>query len=139
VTGRFGVDQRLELVVSGAPKVSMGTVSVTLAGLTTNSNVRLCGALEVLINGEPVATERNVRETNVSRLKIESRFEFSVFQPLAGRFPVFGVRACGTSWMFTTHQVEQLRALLVVYSDLAKAVQGDPNATDQAAPGQTTL
>lgn len=139
VTGKFGIAQGLHVIVSGAPKVSMGTISVTLSGYSADTRLRLCESLEVLINGEPMSTDRNVRESLAGKVKIESRFDFPVFQPLAGNFPVFGVRACGTSWAFTPHQLEQLRALFVVYSDLAKAIQNDPEATPATAPGQTAL
>lgn len=144
VTGKFEVAHRLHVIISGAPKVSMGTISVTLSGATRIPTVRTCQALEVLINGEPMSTERNEGTASVDRVKIESRFEFSVFRPLAGRLPVFGVRACGTTWAFTPHQLEQLRALLAVYSDLATKVQSDTEGEPEsdaipAAAGQTAL
>ena len=138
VTGRFEIARGLNVIISGAPKVSMGTIAVTLFGVSHDTKVRMCEAVQVLINGEPFSTERNVKDTNVSEVKIESRFDFSVFQPLAERFPVFGVRACGVSWGFTPDQLDQLRALLAVYSDLAKKVQ-EEGETPTTAPGQTTL
>lgn len=138
VTGKFGVASGLTVIISGAPKVSLGTISVTLSGYASSS-VRLCTALEVLINGEPIGTEHNEGAPISGGVKIESKFDFSVFQPLAGRFPVFGVRACGTTWAFTPEQVEKLRALLVVYSDLAEEIQNDADANPQPAPGQTAL
>jgi len=116
----------------------MGTISVTLSGYAA-PRVRDCPALEVLINGEPVNTEQNENTPISGGVKIESRFDFAVFRPLAGRFPAFGVRACGTSWSFTPHQLEQLRALFVVYSDLATELQNDADANVQPAAGQTTL
>ncbi len=138
VTGRFRIAHNLHVTVAGAPKISMGTIVVTLSGVTRDSALRQCQGLEVLIHGEPKATERNEAVIHVDRVKIESRFDFNVFQPLAERFPVFGVRACGTTWAFTPHQLEQLRALLAVYSDLAQKLQGDTEP-EPVAPGQTAL
>lgn len=138
VTGRFGVEPTLSVTVAGAPKISQGTIVVTLSGYTVSSSLRVCQGVEVLINGEPMATERNEAIAYVDHMKIESRFDFSVFQPLAERFPVFGVRACGTTWAFTPHQLEQLRALLAVYSDLTQKLQNDAQPVP-AAPGQTAL
>jgi hypothetical protein len=138
VTGTFGLDHALNVIISGSPKVARGTISVTLSGHVSSSTVRNCDADQVLVNGEPMGTDRN-EVTRARGVKVESLFEFSVFQPLAGRFPVFGVRACGTTWSFTPEQTERLRALLVVYSDLAEALDNSAEQAPGTAPGQTTL
>lgn len=140
VTGRFGLPYGMTVTIYGVPAVALGTVFVTLQGPPTSAEARGCQRLEVLIHGQPFASQRNTLTTLPDgRINMAAEFAFDVFQPLAERFPVFGVRACGTSLAFEPEQVEQLRALLAVYSDIARKVEAESDDAIPTAPGQTAL
>lgn len=125
VTGRFRVARGMHVIVSGAPKLATDTLVVTLSGISFEPTIRECRALEVLINGQALTTTSNEHVVADTRVKIESRVAFSALQLPPERSSTFGVGACGTTWAFTSQQLEQLRGLLAIYADLAQAAQ-DP-------------
>lgn len=125
VTGRFRVARGMHVIISGAPQLATDTLVVTLSGISFEPTIRECRDLAVLINGQALTTVGNAQGGTDTRVKLESRVAFSAFQLPAERTSTFGVAACGTTWAFTSQQLEQLRGLLAIYADLAHTAQAD--------------
>jgi hypothetical protein len=120
VRGEFELGPNIMAQVVGAPRLDLGKIVLVLRAPTTIRGLRGCQSLEVLVNARPNSALQLRRAQDLYEHKLEGDFDFQSFKPLAQQYPEFAVRACTTTWKFTTEQVDDLRKFLVMYSNLAK-------------------
>jgi hypothetical protein len=133
VTARFDLQPGLSLFFIGAPEAEMGDILLQIRGRMPRASAD-CAAVEILVNGKPVAGERTDRRYEGTKPILGAHFQFEHFKPLAQRFPSFGVRHCEYEMKFNEKQVDELRKFLVIYSDLATEIQeqAEPVSTEEA-------
>jgi hypothetical protein len=136
VKGTFELPGGLRAIVVGAPEAAPGRLSVVLDGITPLKDLRECKTLGALVNARPMDAVESQAQPKVGAVHIESSFELAVFQPLAGRFPDFAIRACTRKWKFEQAQVAELQKLLAIYADLQqeKAAAGSSSGGDVSPP-----
>jgi hypothetical protein len=136
VRATFGLSTGIELRLTSEPQRSLTRIAAAITGRSWKPALRTCEALQIVVNGQPAASEDDTATPAVDgRFHVESGFHFDHWKPLAQGYSTFEVHACKDAWKLSNNQVTELKKFLAFHTDLAAQVQrGElPPRSDPAA------